>query len=194
MLEQCNVTFTSRGPELTFAKDEWLADSGSSTHLVMKCKMFREFIPTTRTLNGINENNSTTLYGIILHLKINGKIIPITLHNVLFTRCHCRWDKNMYPKKLKFYEFIPWKYKWTCISGLTPGGRRFMPSSNKMNDFSHLCKHNTFYSKAIHLKLTEIQLNCGYLPNLGMESIQTHSQQICNLKRDIISIGKASFI
>ena len=87
MLEQRNVVFASREPELIFAKDEWLADSGSSTHLATKCKMFREFIPTTRTLNGINENNSTTSYGcgtIILHSKINGKIIPITLHNVLF--------------------------------------------------------------------------------------------------------------
>ncbi len=87
MLEQRNVVFASREPELIFAKDEWLADSGSSTHLATKCKMFREFIPTTRTLNGINENNSTTSYGhstVILHSKINGKIIPITLHNVLF--------------------------------------------------------------------------------------------------------------
>ncbi len=36
---------------------------------------------------GIDENNSTTLYGcstVVLHSKINRKIIPITLHNVLF--------------------------------------------------------------------------------------------------------------
>src|SRR5258708_11634723 len=86
-LEQCNVAFVSWEPELIFAKDEWLADSGSSTHLVTKCEMFREFILMTRTLNGIDENNSTTSYGrgtVILHSKINGKIIPITLHNVLF--------------------------------------------------------------------------------------------------------------
>src|SRR5258708_37706819 len=87
MLEQHNVAFTSQEPELIFAKDEWLADSGSSTHLMTKCKMFREFIPTTGTLNGIDKNNSTTLYGcstVILHSKINGEIIPITLHNILF--------------------------------------------------------------------------------------------------------------
>src|SRR5260370_41939830 len=86
-LEQRNVAFTSREPEHIFAKDEWLADSGSSTHLVTNHDMFREFIPTTRTLNGIDENNSTTSYGhttTILHSKINAKIIPITLHNVLF--------------------------------------------------------------------------------------------------------------
>src|SRR5258705_1554488 len=86
-LEQCNVAFASREPELIFVKDEWLADSGSSTHLATKREMFRDFIPTTGILNGINENNSTTSYGrgtVILHSKINGKIIPITLHNVLF--------------------------------------------------------------------------------------------------------------
>jgi len=87
MLEQHNVTFTSQEPELIFVKDEWLADSGSSTHLVTKREMFRDFILTTGILNGIDENNSTTSYGhgtVILHSKINGKIIPITLHNVLF--------------------------------------------------------------------------------------------------------------
>src|SRR5260221_518401 len=86
-IEQRNVAFVSREPELIFAKDEWLADSGSSTHLVTKREMFRDFILTTGILNGINEDNSTTSYGrgtIILHSKINGKIIPITLHNVLF--------------------------------------------------------------------------------------------------------------
>src|SRR5258708_31316514 len=94
----------------------------------------------------------------------------------LATRTHldiqlhrCRQDNNMYPKKLKFCEFIPHKYELnTGTSGWTSEGRGFLLSSNKTNYSGHLCKDNAIYLKTIHSELTEIQPIRGHL---GIKSI-----------------------
>src|SRR5258708_39998272 len=76
----------------------------------------------------------------------------------------CRWDNNMYPKKLKFCEFIPHKYELkTGTSGWTSEGRGFLLSSNKTNYSGHLCKNNTIYLKTICSELTEIHQINGHL-------------------------------
>ena len=91
----------------------------------------------------------------------------IYTQSVVKLKCCCRWDNNTYPKKLKFCKFIPWKYKWTCMSGLTSGERRFMFSSNNTNNSSHMCENNTIYSKAICSKLMEIQLKLWLFTKFG---------------------------
>jgi len=86
-LERHYVTFASREPGSRIGKDEWIADSGASTHLATKREMFRDYNLVPGIVEGIDETNSTRSYGrgmVIINSKVNGKIIPITLPNVIF--------------------------------------------------------------------------------------------------------------
>jgi len=79
--------FASREPGSRIGKDEWIADSGASTHLATKREMFRDYNLIPGIVEGINETNSTQSYGcgtVIINSKVNGKIIPITLLNIIF--------------------------------------------------------------------------------------------------------------
>jgi len=73
----------------------------------------------------------------------------------------------MYPKKLKFCEFIPHKYElnWHVRMDIRRG---FPLSSNKTNYSGHLCEDNAIYLKTIRSELTEIQPIHGHL---GIKSI-----------------------
>src|SRR5260370_31687547 len=53
----------------------------------MKREMFRGYSRVAGIVEGINKSNSTQSYGcgtVIIDSKVNGKIIPITLPNVIF--------------------------------------------------------------------------------------------------------------
>src|SRR5260370_10077536 len=74
-------------PRSRIGKDEWIADSGASTHLMTEREMFRDYNPIPGIVEGINKTNSTRSYGhgtVIINSKVNGKTIPITLPNIIF--------------------------------------------------------------------------------------------------------------
>ena len=59
MLKQHYVMFMSWEPGSRIGKDEWIADSGASTHLATKREMFRDYNPIPGIVEGIDETNST---------------------------------------------------------------------------------------------------------------------------------------
>lgn len=72
----------------TFKKDDWLADSATTCHVATRREMFREFIPGNATLSGFGEGMDTKSLGkgtVILNSIVNGKSIPITLKDVMYS-------------------------------------------------------------------------------------------------------------
>ena len=70
-----------------FSKEDWLADSGTSSHIATQCEMFVTFNPEPSKVAGFGENMALEATGrgtVILTSTVDGQSIHTTLQDILY--------------------------------------------------------------------------------------------------------------
>lgn len=70
-----------------FGKNDWIADAGTTSHIAPDRRMFTDFRAERVTVNGFGEGMHVEGEGrgtVILNSRVEGKIIPITLKDVIY--------------------------------------------------------------------------------------------------------------
>ncbi|CAM6086645.1 unnamed protein product [Calypogeia fissa] len=83
-----DMAYQTHQANLAFQKNDWIADSGASCHIATDKSMFQTFEEHSTTISGFSEGMSISSLGtgtVILNSHVDGKIIPVTLKNVMYS-------------------------------------------------------------------------------------------------------------
>ena len=82
------IAFNTKSFDPLFSKNNWLIDSGTTSHIATQREMFIQFTPSIESITGVGEQMQLEGKGrgtIIIDMPFNGKATVITLRNIIYS-------------------------------------------------------------------------------------------------------------